>query len=215
MNTCTTAKEAADTYRRLVAEGRIRQGLCKGVEEDGTCVTDLVRAIAPEAYYASDVPESIMPRWLVSALTTWFDTGPQEEAIAWGQEMLDELARLDGKVPDRVRSAFALRWTIPVLRPLVREVWGTQFDHVMNVREVAECWGNPGAIEAAVQLARKTYDNLRNPIPPADGRPRFWILSPTQAFCVHELFDHCAMLRIDSDKIAQRAWMLETLEALP
>jgi hypothetical protein len=212
MKTCTTAKEAAATYREMVAAGRIRQDVREAIEDYCTIVTDLIGAIAPDAYLCSDVPGALMPQWLVPALKPWFDAGPEEKAIAWGQALLDELARLDGKVPDSARSAFALRWTIPAWRVRVRKLWGARLDHVMDTREAAERSGDARAIADAVWLARETYKTLWKP---ADKQLRFWLLSPAQAFCVDALFYHDETAQSDEEKIAQREWMLDTLKSLP
>jgi hypothetical protein len=211
----TTAKEAAAAYRQMAEAGRIRQGFRDEIDENGVHVTDLVGAITPGTLYLGGIPESVMPSWLLPALTPWFNAGPEKEAIAWGQEMLDELARVDGKVPDRVRSTFVLRWTIPALRPLVREVWGARFDHVMDVREAAERSGDTEAIEAAAQLAREAYETVMAPIACPDKPMLFWPFSAGQSFCVDALFYHAASAASDRHKIRQRGYALDLLRFLP
>jgi len=80
---------------------------------------------------------------------TLFDAGPLSGALEWGQRFYTALARLDGKVPDSVRTDWLCDHVWPMAKSALRGEWIEKIDPFIDERIAAERSGDTDRIRAA------------------------------------------------------------------
>ena len=153
MNTITRAKDALQRFVEWRAKGRIIQGKWHTEGDDGREVACALGMLGADVDCANHCPSSVMPRWLAECVPTLFDAGPLSNALEWGQRFYTELARLDGKVPDSVRTDWLCDHVWPMARASLRGQWIEKIGPLIDERIAAERSGDADRIEAAQNAA--------------------------------------------------------------
>ncbi len=149
MNTITRAEDALQRFVEWRNQGRIVQYDWHIEDDDGRELACALGMLGADVDCASDCPASVMPLWLAECVPSLFDAGPLSNALEWGQRFYTELARLDGKVPDSVRTDWLCDHVWPMAKSALRGKWIKKISPLIDERIAAERSGDAARILAA------------------------------------------------------------------
>ncbi len=149
MNTITRAKDALQRFVEWRAQGCIIQGKWHTEDDKGREVACALGMLGADVNGPRGCPASIMPLWLAECVPSLFDAGPLDAALEWGQRFYTALARLDGKVPDSVRTNWLCDHVWPMAKSALRGPWVKKISPLIDQRIAAERSGDAARILAA------------------------------------------------------------------
>lgn len=149
MNTITRAKDALQRFVEWRAQGCIIQGKWHTKDAKGREVSCALGMLGADVNGPRGCPASIMPLWLAECVPSLFDAGPLDAALEWGQRFYTALARLDGKVPDSVRTNWLCDHVWPMAKSALCGPWVAKIGPIIDQRIAAERSGDAARILAA------------------------------------------------------------------
>lgn len=149
MNRITRAKDALQRFVEWRAQGRIIQGNWHTEDDEGRELACALGMLGKDMSNPRDCPSSVMPLWLAECVPTLFDAGTLSGALEWGQRFYTALARLDGKVPESVRTDWLCDHVWPMAKSALRGEWVEKIGPLIDERIAAERSGDTDRIMAA------------------------------------------------------------------